>query len=509
MRELPHATPYACLAVVTIACLFPIWAFEYFPSTDGPSHLENAFILREVHAPDRDYREFYRLNLDLVPNWFSHLALAALLVLFPPRVAEKVLLTGYVLFFILATLYFLRSVDRRTSPHVLLAAPLMYSFPLLMGFWNFCFSVPLMFLVLGFWWRRRRRGMDLRTAVGLNALLVLLYFCHLVSQVLALGTVIGFAAVLNRARVLRTLGLAASLAPSISLPVYFALSRGVVPEGDYALGSLPALIGLDVLVSLNPMTAVVSAALAGVFGVLMAATLFLDKLDPGGRGPRLRIGERDLFLLAALITAVAYLFTPQRISRGGFLHERLALYPFFFVLPWLTTGLGRFVGRAVAGIAVILTVAHLALLTERFAALNRDLDEFASGRPYVQRNDLLLPLSFDDRGFADSRISTFSHAADYYALDRGTIGLDNYEARSGYFPLVFAPGMSPFATIGTIEEHPGETRPDRYPRAIDFILVWRKDRDHPVFAWIREHYEVVHRQGGLTLFRRRAAAASK
>jgi hypothetical protein len=49
-----------CLALI-IMHLIPIWAFKYFPSQDGPAHINNANILHEYH--DRSvFREYYNLN---------------------------------------------------------------------------------------------------------------------------------------------------------------------------------------------------------------------------------------------------------------------------------------------------------------------------------------------------------------------------------------------------------------------------------------------------------------
>src|SRR5262245_27031384 len=43
--------------------LVPIWSFTYFPSQDGPAHINNANILREYYQPDRSiFREYYSLN---------------------------------------------------------------------------------------------------------------------------------------------------------------------------------------------------------------------------------------------------------------------------------------------------------------------------------------------------------------------------------------------------------------------------------------------------------------
>jgi hypothetical protein len=46
--EVSNYDTLLCLALILVH-LIPIWAFTYFPTQDGPAHLNNATILREYH----------------------------------------------------------------------------------------------------------------------------------------------------------------------------------------------------------------------------------------------------------------------------------------------------------------------------------------------------------------------------------------------------------------------------------------------------------------------------
>ena len=87
--------------------LLPIWLFAYFPTQDGPSHIYNSQVLREYWNPEYGFQMFYNINWHLFPNWLSHFALAVLMGVFSPFIAEKVYLSAYVIFFPIAILYFL------------------------------------------------------------------------------------------------------------------------------------------------------------------------------------------------------------------------------------------------------------------------------------------------------------------------------------------------------------------------------------------------------------------
>ena len=213
------------LAALVVLHVVPFWAFRYFPSQDGPSHVENAFVLAHFYEGDRDYGQYLEVNARPVPNWLSHAVLASLMRVFPPLASEKMLLTGYVVLFALSMLYFINSTCGRSKEWLALVAfPLVSSRLVHMGFYNFVISVPLAFVAIGYWWRRRDAAPGWKWLAVLNLILVLTYFASVLSQVVALLCIIGLAAVHYGSRVRRTLVLALSLLPSCGLPIYYAVS---------------------------------------------------------------------------------------------------------------------------------------------------------------------------------------------------------------------------------------------------------------------------------------------
>src|SRR5215510_1598650 len=92
--------------------LVPIWKYDYFPSQDGPSHLNNANVIRNYYRDNFVvFREYFQLAHRFGVNWLTHLALAGLMSVFPVLVAEKILLSGYVLLFMVAVRYAISSIN--------------------------------------------------------------------------------------------------------------------------------------------------------------------------------------------------------------------------------------------------------------------------------------------------------------------------------------------------------------------------------------------------------------
>src|SRR5688572_12053009 len=126
-------------ALTLLLHLAPIWAFKYLPTTDGAAHVANADVLRKYNDPAFDvFRKYYYVSRDPSPNLAGHLILAGLLYVAPPTVAEKILVSLYLVLFPLAACYAVRAFHCRATGLSWLAFPLTYSFLLHQGFYNFC-----------------------------------------------------------------------------------------------------------------------------------------------------------------------------------------------------------------------------------------------------------------------------------------------------------------------------------------------------------------------------------
>lgn len=177
---------YAVVAILTALHLAPVWAFDFFPSQDGPAHVHNAAVILEYRHPDRTvYRDYYELNLQPVPNLLGHLALAAAMTVAPPRVAEKILVSAILLLTLGAMLYLFHVLRPGPSFAWLLPFPLLFHYPLHMGFYNFSLGLPIALFAIGCVLSARGRFGPGRTVL-LTGLLLVLYLAHIVAWVFAL-----------------------------------------------------------------------------------------------------------------------------------------------------------------------------------------------------------------------------------------------------------------------------------------------------------------------------------
>jgi hypothetical protein len=527
---------FLALMLATIA---PLWCFRYFPSQDGPAHLENATILKEYYWPDREiYRTYYTIDTHPNPNWVGHLLLVGLMVVAPPLIAEKVLLTGYLILLPVSLRYALNAVRPGAGALALLAFPLTPNLFYHMGFHNFCYSLALFFFVVGYWLKHRDH-LGWRETATLSALGLVLYFCHLVSLAAA-GVAVGIAAawltILDvRAEALqrrvglpfivgilrsRFVPLFCAALPALLLALLFLKRRGLNPA-DTEASTAGVLLRLEALVCYNPQERLVAEGLAAA---LAALTVYLLLTSPR----RWRAESADGVLLAAFAFVALFFLMPTSIAGGTFISYRMTLYAVFALILWFGAQPGvRSARWAIRAVAVMATLLFLALHVHAYAQLNDYLEEYLCVTDQIEPNSTLLPVSFSHAGQTPEgtelscRVGPFFHAAGHIVARKPVIHLINYEATTGYFPIRYRPELNPYHLMGKDNTVPHRglhaLPPDidflHYPRPVDYVLIWdlpeRRRTDKRAVSLFRQleedGYEQIDRPSrlGLVLLYRR------
>jgi len=485
--------------------LVPFWTVHYLPTVDGPCHTYNAWVIRH-YADIPLFQQHYEINTRPYPNWIGHAVLALLMFVVPPLLAEKLLVSLYVLLFLGGAWYLAGSVRTGTRWLAFLAFPFVYNQMFQFGFYNFSISLALFLWILGFWWRRRER-VDLRYVLGMNLLLFLCYFSHIVSFALSLFAIaILWLATLPRAgRAIwrRHLLHIPALAPQLILPLWYVTTEGAATTPDRGTSQflIQYILNLRVL-ALGEAQRSLAVALAVAFLVLLLATLWRENLRPQGN-PRPVLREADAFLLLALAFAGLYFFGPGGGLGGGtHVKPRLSLYPWLLLIPWLAPPVTRRArGLAVAALALV-AVLNLGYVTLVYRTLSGQTEAYLAGLAPVPPNSRLLPLLFEHG------TPSLWHAASYAALEKNLIDWDNFEASytrtapSHHFPTFFRPSAPP----PPYEEI--ELRPDSLPLEVwqdraDYIYTWQMPPNDPFIARLQEHYNLVSATEGGALWERR------
>src|SRR5439155_7098639 len=86
--------------VVALLHLIPVWSVNHLPTTDGPCHTYNAWILHQLITGRSPFlARYYAIDWRPHPYWLGHAVMAAAMSIVPPAVAEKVFFSVILLVF--------------------------------------------------------------------------------------------------------------------------------------------------------------------------------------------------------------------------------------------------------------------------------------------------------------------------------------------------------------------------------------------------------------------------
>ena len=490
-----HRLAAAAFAVLAALHLLPVWLPAYLPTTDGPAHVYNAWILRGLvagNAPEAIDAHF-ELNARPFPNWLGHVLLAGLSAAVPPQVAEKLLATGYLLL-LYGGAWFLAAATGQAERWWLLAIlPLGHNQLFQHGFYNFALSFALLPWILGVWWRHRD-GPTPRFAWVVNLLLWACWFAHPLSFAAA-GVFIAvlWLASLRERDWRRSALHVAVLLPQLLLPLWFRRGRGG-PEWDphWSLERTAEYFGrLEALVTFDRAQLWVSGALAAVILALLLRTLWARGGSEPARGG-------DVFLLLAALATLLVFWAPSGWGGGYLVKERLSLYPWLLLVPGLATGWRARTQRAVAAALALLALANLALLLPRAVERGREVATFVRAAELVPRGARVLVLRWERRYPVDA----LSHAIGYAALARGLVDWDDYEAKHDHFPVRFRPTVT-LPELGQMLSFPPNLAVRDNRRLIDAVYTWKMPPQQRVRTALSRWYEPVVASPGAEIWVRR------
>ena len=417
--------------VLLILHILPIWIFAYFPSQDGPSHVYNALVLKEYSQHENfKMRDAWQLNITIFPNWLSHIALAALLYIFPPVMSEKIFLTVAIGMIPIAFFYFLNAVNKDNKEKYLyawLGFPFAYNYLLYMGFYNFTLSMSFFFFSFGYWWKYKD-NMQIKQLCILYILLLLTYLSHIASYGLvvlgisvAAGCLWGSKALAEVWRVRQEnvteiiKHFIVNLKPFFRfliymVPIYFVLMdyylqslkwyptgshRGMEWIKDYFWGVKSIVYFTDWHLSVNSFLLVI----LGIAIVISIAYRIVRKQW---------IKQTDVFLLIAFLFTYMFIKAPWGYGPGGWINDRIHIYILLMLAPWLiipgvekSTDLGKdpsqqgqpfwsisnihiFIRYAITTCLVIFTLLHFGRTALDHGRISTEIAELVSGAKMIE-----------------------------------------------------------------------------------------------------------------------------
>ena len=507
--------------VLTLLYLLPIWSIQFFPTQDGPSHVYNSFILKEYFNTTQYplLQQYYDLNLQPMPNWFGHLVIASLMFIVDPLIAEKIMLSGYVILFLYAGRFLIIGVGRgsflldksqysffseiSTNSLPLLLFPFVYNYLLHMGFYNFSYSVGFCLLAVGYWWDNHQK-LGYKQAIVFNLIMVCCYFSHMVSTVITLIVVsILWLLTFRLSNLKKHLWQIPMLLPSCALPIWFIFSHGTKSNHvHWPIRRLYEYVSnLEILFSFTTFQLKLGKILSACFLLLLILTL-LNLASSIWKKRHLSFQYKDGFFLISLVCIILYVLVPDGMSGGGFISHRLSLYPFLFLIPFFQLPKYKLTHWVVFSVLILIALINFGYIINLYPKLDKDMKEFRSGLHKISPNSRVLPLIFDSRGQCQ-RIGMFLHAIGYYCTYTGGVEWDNYEANTDYFPILFNPAFKDVRpNLSIIETKPRKMKITPYVDLVDFIYTWSLPVDSTIQKRIEANYQLVFEKQRTRIYKR-------
>ena len=237
-------------------------------------------------------------------------------------------------------------------------------------------------------------------------------------------------------------------------------------------------------------------------GFLLLLLLTLWREMPGRERRGLPApGPANAFLLLALGALLLYFFAPAGMSGGSLLIERLSLYPYLLLIPWLAPRLGWRSRTAVVAALSLLAAMNLGYLIRWYRVLGEETERFVAGIEMVRPRSRLVAVLFSRR-LASEKADVYGHAAAYAALEKGLIDWDNYAAKTSFFPVRFRSGVR-FPAMDGLDARPGDLQVRANRAEVDAVYTWQMPEGQPLQWRLRRDYNRVTTRGGGELYERR------
>lgn len=496
-------------------CLLQVWLPDYYLTCDGPCHLYNARIIHDAWNGVNTwlFSEFFDIVYTTDPNSLTTFALASLLYLVKGAVAEKLFLSAYVILFITGFVALLRRLNGGDSYWVLCALLFPYTYAFAKGFYNYSFSIAFWFWMVWCWLGWLKEG-GVRNAALLFLFTGLIFFTHLlpfVFGVFACGSLLLSHVVYEHKgqnkKMLRALVRHSAVLAAVALPFVWLMFRFTNSEGglNLTLGAHPyrlvELLEFKYLINI----AETEKPWAVVVGLVLTA-LFIWVCIQGAC--RWRLHKYDGLLLSLLFVTFVYVFFPEAFM-GHMIIISIRVQLFVYILIAcivayrLKDSAPKMTGMAV--LCVCFLMLSINRISRRYVA-DEALNEYLSAGAYIKPGKVVLPLDFEPGGrTAEGKVivdrnAIFHHAAQYMAVEKPLIMLDNYEANMGYFPTRWVAdvnpydhlskragteGLPPYAELGEYQRKAGVT--------VDYILMWCYDAKDAKDADFARFYDEIQR----------------
>lgn len=501
-----------------------VFDLRYFPTQDSGAHAYNSNILYNLLFGDKaSFSAFFSINPELVPNLTSHVIMMLFNAFLPFSAAEKLTLFIY---FLLFPFLFKRMVSKFNDNKtylIFLIFPFSHFCVLYYGFYNFAYGLLFFFMGIAYWVGHRKEFKP-KQIVLFFIILILCYFSHLVafiSLVMFCGIYEVFdlilqlkgrttIEVLKEKMILCSKATVSFIFPLTLTFLYFKKRPSLGLEYFMPVDDLNnILLKGDIFKSYDISEEAYTKPLFYLLVILFLYSWIYKIYHFIKQEKKVKFFEvTDMFFFLALVFFYLFYTQPNSDGYGGYINIRLALLANLMLFTWACVTIKRDPKFEVLVLIISLFLSYRIVQGKKNAItwLSEQFKSFEGAMEKVQDGDIVAPVFI-----AENFNWLGGHFSNYLGADKKVIILDNYEASSGYFPIVWNdPGMPQLiAGTPTSEEHvlAFSNRLVNYPfGTIKYVLVYGDRTDNALcnllISEIKKNYTLEYKDKQVLLYKK-------
>jgi hypothetical protein len=485
-----------------------IYLLPYFPSQDGPAHLYHLDILSDLLDGGKIWGKHFEFNFRLVPNLGFHLLSYPLLKFFSLFTVERIFLSLYLIFIAIAFPYFLHSFGKSIFPFAYFIFPVVFNFNLMMGFYAYIISIPILFFAIALQWNVRTRS-NIFNFFFINSLGLILFILHLIP--FCLFIIFSFLLILTKKgkdnfliSLFRKILL---LLPSLILVlVYLFGQNDIVINNFFANYSLKNyLVQRKFLllefflfsIYIESFWKLLPLALILFYYFLLAYDSIKEEILK-----YIRYKKADekviVFVLFTMTLILIYFLAPFRWGSGGFFNHRLPWVILLSSFPILTISSKSIIKRL--DLLIVLSVFSLFCINSVIL-----FDQSRKIETYLAGSNVEIPKGAFAVGYKKRKdewpvVDLFQNAISYYAISKKFVNIGHYQAWRDYFLIKFKFDYHAVPHISKVFNEPEKINWSLFPK-VHYIFGYKiEEMDRKK---LQSQFEVIFEEGSLSIWKRK------
>ena len=517
--------------LVALANAYPIYTHHFFPTLDGPTHLYNAHLIKELVFGNESLSNFIHLNHFPAPNWMGHFIMALSNIIFPAFMAEKIVLLSYVIGLPFAFRYLIKTLSPKNYLASYLIFPFCYTYMFLLGFYNFSLALVFLFFTLGYW-LRIKDSLNFRKISYLFLLITLTYFSHISIYGILLPIMLILLCIdeTKRAFTMKIQILSffrVFMLKTVVVLICFAFTgywaflffSGKPVANNVYLPKTEIFRNIKVIEPIIGFVQQEEAMMTGkIFYVLIALALIvlikrLFCIHIGFRKPLKEnihelvgaFNKHDFWIILSGFMLLGYFVLPDSDGWAGYFSLRILLMFFLFYIVWLgVQNINKYIWLVAICVTLFFNFKLIAYRDAITASLSTTALQCYDASKYIKNNSTLLTINRSENWL-------YVNFPKYLGIDKPMVILDNSECDSQYFPLVWNEKQLPKMIIdsaNSLESFvPSKQTASGITQAIDYIFVMGKldtmnnDSDKKIYVYLSNNHLQVYTDGYVVLYK--------